>query len=207
MTQTTTPTIPDTTAQGSTASTVDEARSQARDVATTARSEASKVGQEVRSQTSRLVDQVGSQTRDRANSSLSRVAGSIGEMSDELDRMAQGASRSDSSLAGFAREGSSMARRVADRLESDGLDGALDDVKRFARRQPVAFLAGAFAAGMILGRLTRNADFGSIAEAARTDDGADADPAPAVGTGAVRADADGELPSSTAAPSPGEPAP
>ena len=161
-------------AQGS-ASTAEEVKAQTRDVAGTAKSEAAKVGQEVRSQTSRLIGEMGSKGRERADNQLSGVAGSLGQMSDELDRMAEGSSQPDGYLVGFVREGSSVARRLSDRLDQDGLDGALREVKRFARRQPVAFLAGAFAAGVILGRLTRNADFSSIAEAAGSGNGASGD--------------------------------
>lgn len=132
-------------------------------------SEASRLGDEVKSQTSHLVSEAGSQARDRAETQLGRVAGMLGQAGDELRRMAEGASSSDSYVAVLARDGADAARRISTRLERDGLDGAARDVKQFARRRPLMYLAGAVAAGVAIGRMTRNIDTSRVVAQLDTD--------------------------------------
>lgn len=129
-----------------------------RDVVGVGISEVSRLGGEVKSQTSHLVSEAGAQARDRAETQLGRVAGMLGQVGEELRRMADGASSSDNYLAVLARDGADAARRISTRLERDGFDGAARDVKQFARRRPLLYLAGAAAAGLAVGRLTRNID-------------------------------------------------
>lgn len=111
-----------------------------------------------------LLNQAGTKTRDRADGQVRTLAGSLSGVADDLGQMADRAGDPNSSLAGLARDGARFTRTVADRLDRDGLNGALDEVTSFARRRPMLFLAGAFAAGIGLGRLTRNADLGSVAQ-------------------------------------------
>lgn len=111
-----------------------------------------------------LLNQAGTRTRDRADTQVRTLAGSLSGVADDLGQMADRAGDPSGSLAGLARDGAQFARTVADRLDRDGLNGALDEVTSFARRRPMVFLAGAFAAGIGLGRLTRNADLGGVAQ-------------------------------------------
>jgi len=111
-----------------------------------------------------LLNQAGSKTRDRADGQVRTLAGSLSSVADDLGQMADRAGDPNGSLAGLARDGARFTRTMADRLDRDGLDGALDEMTSFARRRPMLFLAGAFAAGIGLGRLTRNADLGRMAE-------------------------------------------
>lgn len=111
-----------------------------------------------------LLNQAGSKTRDRADTQVRTLAGSLSSMADDLGQMADRAGDPSGSLAGLARDGARFTRTMADRLDRDGLDGALDEMASFARRRPMLFLAGAFAAGIGLGRLTRNADLGGVAQ-------------------------------------------
>ena len=133
-------------------------RTAVRDIAEAGVSDVSRVGEEVKSQTSHLVNEAGVKARDRAETQLGRVAGILGQVGDELSRMADGASSRDSYVAVLARDGADVVRRISTRLEQDGLDGATQDVKQFARRRPLMYLAGAAAAGLAIGRLTRNID-------------------------------------------------
>ncbi len=110
-----------------------------------------------------LLNQAGTKTRDRADTQVRTLAGSLSGVADDLGQMADGAADPGGSLAGLARDGARLTRTMADRLDRDGLNGALDEITSFARRRPMLFLAGAFAAGIGLGRLTRNADLGDMA--------------------------------------------
>lgn len=147
-----------------------DAADQARSMAEIGKEEATKVMSEVRSQTSNLVGEAGHKVRDRAESQVGSAARLLGDMSDELDRMA-GSSMSGSPLTSLARDGATAMRSVARRLEEGGLDAAMHDVRSFARRRPVVFLAGAFAIGMFAGRLVRNTDVGSVTQQVQRDDG------------------------------------
>ena len=53
---------------------------------------------------------------------------------------------------------------MADRLNSKGFDGVVDDVQAFARRRPGAFLAIAAATGFVAGRLFRGAQASSSSD-------------------------------------------
>ena len=142
-------------------STTDQAKSRARDVAETGKQQASRVVEEAKSQTSHLLDEARTQARDRADGQVEQLAGVLDRMSSELGSMAE-TGGSSGYLTALARDGSSAARNWSRRLEQGGLDGALDDVRRFARQRPVAFLASAFGVGLVLGRVTRNADLKTI---------------------------------------------
>ena len=144
--------------------TTDQAKHQASAVAETGKQQAGEVVNEAKAQTSQLFDEARGRARDRADTQLSQLAGALDEVSGELEQMADGSENAESSyLTALARDGSKTAQSLSRRLDEGGLDGALDDVRRFARQRPVAFLAGAFGVGMLLGRVTRNADLGEIA--------------------------------------------
>ena len=59
-------------------------------------------------------------------------------------------------------------QRLADSLENRRPEELLDDVKRFARQRPGVFVLGALGAGFLAGRVLRNVDTSSIAEAAKS---------------------------------------
>ena len=58
-------------------------------------------------------------------------------------------------LAGLPRRRPARVSAIADRLETGGPQGLLDDVTDFARRRPIVFLAAAGGAGFVVGRLAR----------------------------------------------------
>ena len=55
----------------------------------------------------------------------------------------------------YAVQLSERTQRAAEQLRARGVDGVLGDVRSFARRRPGAFLAGAAAAGFMVGRLVK----------------------------------------------------
>jgi hypothetical protein len=76
-------------------------------------------------------------------------------------------------MTDLAQEASRRGGAIADWLDTHEPADVLDEVKRFARRRPVAFLALAAAAGVVAGRLTRGA------VAANTSVDSDTEPTPA----------------------------
>ena len=164
-----------TTTSGTGGTTTDTARDRAREAADTGKHEAGRVVEEARTNTSRLVGETGERAREHADQQLGRTAGVIEQFGTELDEMASGASRQDGYLTALARDGAQTAHQLSQRLENGGLDGVLDDVTRFARRRPGAFLAASFAVGLVLGRVTRNSDMGRIKQEMSDHEGSGSD--------------------------------
>lgn len=152
----------DTETTGAVRATVHDASEQVHGVAEAGMEEVAKVASEVKAQTGKLVGDASTKIRERADTQIGAAASMLSSVSGELERMASSTSPG-SSLASLVHDGATMTRKLSERLDRNGLDGAMQDVRMFARRRPVMFLAGAFAVGMAGGRLMRNVDVRSIA--------------------------------------------
>jgi hypothetical protein len=144
------------TAKGEAANVKDSAVDAAAGVKDVAKGEASNVAKEAKYQARSLVDQTRSQLRGQASNQQSALAEKLHGWASELGSMA---SRSDESgpMSDFAQEASRRVGEISHWLEDHEPADLLDEVKRFARRRPVAFLAIAAAAGVVAGRVTRGA--------------------------------------------------
>ena len=111
---------------------------------------------EAKYQTRNLVDETRSQLRGQVNNQQSQLASRLNGWASELGSMA---SKSDDSgpMTDLAHEASRRVGEFSHWLDNHEPADLLHEVKRFARRQPVAFLALAAAAGVVAGRLTRGA--------------------------------------------------
>ncbi|WP_345801416.1 hypothetical protein AAIB33_18455 [Microbacterium sp. AZCO] len=134
---------------------VDTAKQEAAGVVDTAKSEAKEVGREARTQLSSLYHQTRYELSDQASQRQQKLADGLRSAGSELRGMAD--SSTDNGVA------SDVVRQVSQRLEgaaswlgSRGPEGVIDEVKRYARRRPVVFLAAAALAGVVVGRLTRS---------------------------------------------------
>ncbi|HEX7210420.1 MAG TPA: hypothetical protein VF241_05840, partial [Propionibacteriaceae bacterium] len=144
------------TAKSEAANVRDTAAGAASDVAQTAKSEASNVASEVNQQARNLIGQTQSELRGQASNQQSALAEKLNGWASELGSMA---SKSDESgqMTGLAHEASRRVGEVSHWLDTHEPADLLTEVKRFARRRPVAFLALAAAAGIVAGRVTRGA--------------------------------------------------
>jgi hypothetical protein len=160
------------TAKGEAANVKDTAAGAASGVAATAKSEVSNVVGEAKYQVRNFVDQTGSQLRGQASNQQSQLASTLNGWASELGSMA---SKSDDSgpMTELAQEASRRVGEISHWLDTHEPSDLLDEVKRFARRRPVAFLALAAAAGVVAGRVTRGA------VAANTSVDSDTEPTPA----------------------------
>ena len=156
---------------GAVRATVQDAGEQAHGITDAGKEEVAKVASEVKAQTSKLVGDAGTKMRERADSQIGTAASMLSSMSGELERMASSTTPG-SSLASLVQDGATMTRKLSERLDRNGLDGAMQDVRMLARRRPVMFLAGAFAVGIAAGRLMRNVDVRSIAPSNSEHEGA-----------------------------------
>jgi hypothetical protein len=160
------------TAKGEAANVKDTAADAASGVKDVAKSEVSKVAGQAKYQARNLMDQTRSQLRDQTSNQQSQLASRLNSWASELGSMA---SKSDDSgpMTDLAHEASRRVGEISHWLDNHEPRDVLDEVKRFARRRPVTFLALAAAAGVVAGRVTRGA------VAANTSVDSDNEPSPA----------------------------
>ncbi|HXV93325.1 MAG TPA: hypothetical protein VD813_08520 [Pseudonocardia sp.] len=123
-------------------------------VAGTAAEQARHVAHEAGTQARDLVGEARTQVRDQARNGQQKAAGTLRSLADELEQMAQGSSQS-GPAAEVAKQAADRVRGVADWVGRREPGDLIEEVRRFARRRPGAFLLGAAAAGVLAGRLTR----------------------------------------------------
>ena len=132
------------------------AADRASDVAADAKAQAKEVVQDATQQARQLVGQARRHLDDEAQQRSQQAATALRRVVGNLDALASGRTDSAGPLLGYARQSERSLNRLADRLE-EGPSAVLDDVRRFARRQPVVFLAAAGTLGFVVGRLVRGA--------------------------------------------------
>jgi hypothetical protein len=142
------------TVQEKTSEVAGTAASRATDVASTAKDQALDVAQEAQRQARDLFGEFRGQLQQQTQQQRDRLVELVREFQDELQNMVEAGGRS-----GTASE---VVRQVADRLSGvrsylEGGANPVDDVRRFARRRPGAFLLLAATAGVLAGRATRGA--------------------------------------------------
>jgi hypothetical protein len=146
------------------------AKERGSDVATTTSQEAKAVAEDAREQARRLVDQSRDQLRAQASDQTTRLAGSLRDIGDQLHDMARGEAAPEGFVSDLTNQLAATAHRTSARLEVGGFDGAISDVKRFARNRPGVFLLGALGAGFAIGRLAKAVDTRAIVDAAKGED-------------------------------------
>jgi hypothetical protein len=150
----------------------DTAADAASGVKETAKSEASNVAVEAKYQARSLMDQTRSELGGQATNQQSQLASKLQGWASEIGAMASKSEQS-GQMTDLAHEASRRGGEIAHWLDTHEPGDVLEEVKRFARRRPVAFLALAAAAGVVAGRLTR----GAVAANTSVDSDTDVTPA------------------------------
>jgi len=122
-------------------------------VARTARREAGNVVGEARGQVRRLASDARDKARVRVRDQNDQLVERLRDYADELGEMA---GAGNSPVRAAAGDLAARGRQVADYLADRGPEGLLSEVQSFARRRPLAFLAGALTAGFLVGRLGKS---------------------------------------------------
>jgi uncharacterized protein YjbJ (UPF0337 family) len=146
----------------------DHARSEGKEVAGHARSEieeatehaveqAQGVVETVQTEVRDVVDEAREAVRHQADRQAHVAADAVGRLRDDLRAMKDGDIPRDATAEYIERAARALDHTV-ERLERDGIEGALSGVRDFARRSPGGFLLASAGAGFALGRLLRNAD-------------------------------------------------
>jgi hypothetical protein len=125
------------------------------DAKQTVQGEARDLAGKAKSETKSAFRQVLDDARGQAEQQSTKLAEALRHGSEEMRTMAD-ASEAQSFASTLAREGANTAERLASSLDRGGVDGALAEVRSFARRSPGVFLFGAAAAGFLMGRVVRN---------------------------------------------------
>ncbi|MCU1497067.1 MAG: hypothetical protein JWM47_1020 [Acidimicrobiales bacterium] len=131
------------------------AGSQVQDVAGEARTQAANVAGEAKVQAQKVVSTATSEVSSQLEQRLSDAAEAARTTANELRALAEGRPDEAGRTRDLARQASERLEQMADRVDELGVRGVTDEVTDFARRRPVAFLAGALAAGILAGRLGR----------------------------------------------------
>lgn len=192
----------------------DHASEQASQVAGTAKSEARTVVADAKDQAADVLGKSRAELSERASEQTKALSSTLGDLAGQLDTMADGSDDPDAQIARLAKSAAGSMQRSAERLDEGGFDGLLDDVKRFARNRPGAFMLGAVATGFAVGRLAKHADLKQAGEkakdAATPDDGAVDDagraaalPSPPATSGQPPSGRPGQVGAVGAAPVPG----
>jgi hypothetical protein len=134
----------------------DTATEAGRQVAGTAKEEAANVVAETKTQARSLLSQARDELSSQGSTQKDRLAGTLHGYAKELGAMASSSSES-GPLTDLAHQASRKGGEIAHWLENSEPSDVLDEIKRFARRRPLAFLALCAAAGVLAGRLGRSA--------------------------------------------------
>jgi len=132
------------------------AGSRGSDVAGTVGEQASRVASETSRQARNLVREGRDQLADQTRHGQQRAAGGLRKAADQLHQMSEKAD-GQGVVPELARQAADRTRGIADWLDKREPGDLVDEVRRFARRKPGAFLLGATLAGVAVGRLTRGA--------------------------------------------------
>ena len=124
-------------------------------VADEAPAQLSKVTQDVKTQLRESTQRTLGDVRSQADDQASRAAQGLRELSTHAQALAEGRTEEAGTLGGMVENLSRQASDFAQRLETGGVQGLLDDASRFGRKRPMAFLALAVGAGFVAGRLVR----------------------------------------------------
>jgi ElaB/YqjD/DUF883 family membrane-anchored ribosome-binding protein len=123
---------------------LDEAGSQAQNMAADIRRQVSVV-------TSRTKSELRGQAEDRA----AQAARGLRNLSTQATALANGRTEEAGDLTSLVGRLGIETGALADRLESRGTAGLLEDMTRFGRRRPMVFLGVALGAGVLAGRALR----------------------------------------------------
>lgn len=133
----------------------------AKDAASSVGDTATARGQQLKGQARQhargIADDARRQLRGHAQEETQRAGTALGTAGDQLRALADGRVDEAGVLRDYIQTAADTVGHWADTVQDRGLDGLLDDLRSFGRRRPGVFLAGALAAGVVAGRVGRNA--------------------------------------------------
>jgi hypothetical protein len=144
-------------AKGEAGNVKDTAVDAGKQVAGTAKQEAANVAGEAKQQAKSLVSSATSQLKNQASAQQGKLASSLRGYADQLQGLTQGQPLEAGPLNDLVQRAASRGSDVVSWIENREPADVLDEVRRYARRHPVTFLALCGLAGVVAGRITRGA--------------------------------------------------
>jgi ElaB/YqjD/DUF883 family membrane-anchored ribosome-binding protein len=124
-------------------------------VANEAPAQAARVVGDARTQLTGAAQRTLTDLRSQADDRAAQASQSLRDLSSQVDALVNGRPDEAGNLADAAKAIGQHASDFADRLDTSGLQGVADDLSRFGRQHPWAFLGLSLGAGFLVGRLTR----------------------------------------------------
>jgi len=124
-------------------------------VAGEAPAQAARVAQDARTQVTDAAHRTMSELRTQADDRTAQASRGLRDLSTKVDALANGRPEEAGNLADVAKSVGQHATDFADRLDARGVQGVADDLSRFGRQHPWAFLGLSLGAGFVVGRLAR----------------------------------------------------
>jgi hypothetical protein len=128
----------------------------AKAVAGQASDQARLAANQAKDQATRLARQTKDELLAQADTKGQQAASGLRTISGQLGAIAAGRPEEAGPLGDYARQASGRAAAMAQRIETGGVQGVMDDVTGFARRRPGLFLLAAVGAGFLAGRMVRS---------------------------------------------------
>lgn len=138
-----------------------QAKQAAGEVASTAMEKAGEVQHEAAVQVRNLVSDTTQQVRTQAEAQTTKLAEGIGTLADQLRALVDGRPDEADAIRDYVQQGAVKLNAFSQRLQSQGLEGTIDEMQRYARRRPGVFLLGALGLGLGVGRFVRGAQAAS----------------------------------------------
>lgn len=128
-----------------------------KEVAATAKEEAANVAGEAKQQAQSLLSSATSELKSQASSQQGKLAGSLRGYADQLQGLGQGQPLEAGPLNDLVQQAASKGSEIVSFIENREPADLLDELRRYARRRPVMFLALSGLAGVVAGRIARGA--------------------------------------------------
>lgn len=154
-------------AKGAASDVAGEAASAAVDVKDSVKTEVSSVVGEAADRAGEVLRSSQQELRTQVEATAKTLSSTLDTAARQLGSMADAADDPDSAVAQLSRAAADQLRQRGQRLEEGGLEGLLDDAKRFARNRPGAFMLGTIAAGFAVGRLAKHANLEQAVDVAK----------------------------------------
>jgi hypothetical protein len=107
---------------------------------------------------SRVMDQVKQQANSRVNEQKARAAEGLGTVASAIRQASEHLRTENQTLASYADTAVDQIQLFADRMRDKEPAEMIDDLERFARRNPTAFIGGAFLLGIGLARFLKSSE-------------------------------------------------
>jgi hypothetical protein len=145
-------------------STTEQVGGHAQQVADTARQQTKELAHSATDHAMTLVGRAGDQLRNQGDEQGRKAAGTLRAVAEDLRSMSGHSTGATPVVADVMCGLADAGDRFAGRLENEGVAGLARELADFGRRNPGRFLIMSAAAGMLAGRLLRNADTRAIKE-------------------------------------------